>query len=373
MFAIDIRQFIRDLKQVDCVLFFLCAMLLLTGCIFLYGAGAQIGGEFSHYWWRQLQWAGVGTVCMFGVMAVDYRVLGRWSWLLYLTGLFLLVLVLVFGREINGARSWLVLPGGRTLQPSELMKPAVILLLAWCMSHRGISHFRAEKLVLTSIITGLPFLLIALQPDLGTGLVYLPIACVILFINGLRVKWMVITLIVVIALAPVGHRFLRPHQQERIRTFMHPSEDVSDAGWNAHQSLIAVGSGGLWGKGYMQGTQHVLGFLPRTVASNDFIFSVIAEESGFIGSGAMVCAFIGLILCCLRVAATAADKFGAYIAIGAAAMYFIHVYVNIGMTIQAAPIIGIPLPFVSYGGSYMICTMISLGLVQNVYMRRHSD
>jgi len=216
----------------------------------------------------------------------------------------------------------------------------------------------------------IPAVLICLQPDWGTALVFVPFTVVIVFLAGIPWKWVAGGCLAVLLAGPLIYQTLEPHQKNRIRTFVQPSQDVSDAGWNAHQSLLAVGSGGLWGKGFMKGTQHVLGFLPRTVAPTDFIFSVIAEEAGFVGAGAVVCAFLGVILCCLRTAALASDDLGCYVAAGVAAVIFTHVYINIGMTVQAAPIIGIPLPFVSYGGSFMVSVMICAGMVQSVHVRR---
>ncbi len=364
------RSLIDWLKQLDFTLLLLTSMLLFAGCLFIYGVGQEAGGEFVRYWVKQLMWLGLGMGAFVAVVCVDYRLWGRWSWLLYTGGVALLVLVLVVGREVHGARSWLVVPGG-TLQPAEVMKPATVLLLAWVGSRPALELKHVGHVGILGVVAACPVLLVALQPDWGTCLTFIPVFLAIVFAGGLRWRWLVLAVLMAVVSAPLVYEFgLAPHQQQRIRTFLHPSEDVSDSGWNAHQSLLAVGSGGVWGKGYMRGTQHVLGFLPRTVAPTDFIFSVVAEESGFVGAGAMVCAFVGVILCCLRTAAVAADRFGAYLATGVAALFFIHAFVNVGMTVGVAPIIGIPLPFVSYGGSFMLCCMIALGLVQNVHMRR---
>lgn len=221
------------------------------------------------------------------------------------------------------------------------------------------------------LVAAVPVLLVGLQPDWGTALVFVPMALAVVLVAGLGWRWIACGLLLVVVAAPMLYRTcLAPHQKARIRTFLRPSEDVSRTGWNAHQSLLAVGSGGLRGKGFQKGTQHVLGFLPRNVAPTDFIFSVVAEESGFLGAGGLVVAFAVLVLRCLRTAALARDDFGAYLAVGVAAMFLTHAYINAGMTVRAFPIIGIPLPFVSYGGSFMLNTMISAGLVQSVYVRR---
>lgn len=368
-----VAKLLRTTRLLDPVLLFLTVALLLTGVLFIYGAGRQMGGNYAGLWIRQLLWIGLGLGAAAAVLSVDYRKLGRYSLVLYLGGATLLVLVLIIGREINGARSWLAF-GRLTLQPAELMKPATVLALAWAVSRPGIRMERGDRLLLLLVLTGIPVALIGKQPDYGTALVFLPIGGVLLFLGGIRWRWIVAAALAIALLAPVLYRYgLAPHQRERIQTFLQPTEDIANAGWNAHQSMLAVGSGGLMGKGYMQGTQYVLGYLPRTVASTDFIFSVLAEESGFVGAGAVLIAFLGIVLCCLRAATVASDAFGAYIAAGVAVMISVHIFINVGMTIRVAPIIGIPLPLVSYGGSFMLSTLICLALVQNVYVHRGEE
>lgn len=358
------------LKRLDISLVILSLVLLASGILFVYGAGHQIGGKFEAYWWRQLAFTILGVGAFTTCVVIDYRILGRWSWLLYLAGISLLILVLVAGREINNAKSWLVL-FRFTLQPAELAKPASVIFLAWLTSRPVFRINRILDLLIFGLLASLPVLLIAQQPDYGTALVFVPAAFAILFTGGLSWRFILMALLIVMLASPLVYHFvLAPHQRDRIQTFMNPADDISDAGWNAHQSLLAVGSGGTTGKGFMKGNQHVLGYLPKTVASTDFIFSVIGEETGFIGAGAIVCAFVGILICCLRTAANAPDRFGALICAGVTGILLTHVYVNVGMTIRAAPIIGIPLPFLSYGGSFMLGTMISLGLVQSVHVRR---
>lgn len=360
----------RVLKRLDVSFVVLALVLLVSGILFIYGTGTRIGGRFEAYWWRQLAFSVLGLGAFIGCVVIDYRALGRWSWLLYLGGLGLLVAVLIIGEEINNAKSWIRL-AGFTLQPSELAKPAVILFLAWLASRPVFRINRMLDLIIFGMLACLPIALIAKQPDYGTALVFVPGIFAILFVGGLSWRIICTALVVVLLASPLAYNFvLAPHQRERIQTFVNPGEDISDTGWNAHQSLIAVGSGGMTGKGFMKGNQHVLGYLPKTVASTDFIFSVIGEETGFIGAGAAVCAFLGILICCLRTAATAADRFGSLICAGVTGVLITHVYVNIGMTVRAAPIIGIPLPFLSYGGSFMLGTMICLGLVQSVHVRR---
>ena len=363
------RGSFRTLKEIDILLVLLMSALLVIGFLFIYGTGQQIGGDFTGYWQRNLMWIGLGSVGFLFFSLIDYHLLAKWSWLMYIAGILLLILVLIAGKEINNARSWLPVMGF-TIQPAELAKPVTLLFLCWLVSRPGFRINRIPDLIFFGIISGLPFFLITQQPDYGTALVYIPIALVIAFFGGLSWRLIAGGAVALIVVCPLAYNLLlAPHQQDRIKTFVTATEDVSDTGWNAYQSMLAVGSGGVYGKGFMNGTQHTLGYLPQTVAPSDFIFSVIGEETGFIGSGAVLCAFLGVLLCCLRHASLASDKLGSYICLGVATLLFVHVYVNIGMTIGASPIIGIPLPFISYGGSFMLCIMACMGLVENVYMR----
>lgn len=367
------RTFLTRLAGLDPALTVLTAVLLGVGCLFIYGTGQQIGGRFEHYWIRQLLWLAVGVIGFVLVAVVDYRRIGVWSIVFYAAGLASLAAVLVFGQEINNARSWFRV-WRFTVQPAEFAKPSTILFLAWLASRRGVHLSRSIDLVLFAILASLPLILIARQPDWGTALVFVPLALAIAFVAGLPWRFILCGAVLAAVTGPLAYQLvLGERQKERIQTFFNPAEDISDAGWNAHQSLLAVGSGGTFGKGFMRGTQHVLGYLPKTVAPTDFIFSVIGEEAGLVGAGALVCAFLGILICCLRAAALAPDSFGTCICAGAAGMIFAHMYVNIGMTVRAAPIIGIPLPLVSYGGSFMLSTMALLGLVQSVYIRRNKE
>lgn len=348
----------------------LMAVLLFTGMMFIYGSGTQLGGGFANLWRRQALWIVCGSLTFVVTAAIDYRILARFSFLFYLGANGVLVSLFFIGKTVNQAKSWLDI-GPIALQPSELAKPLIMLFLAWLATRSG----QLKTLGGTGlfVIAGvLPAVLIALQPDWGTALVFIPITLVIAFSGGIRWKYLLYALLVVIVVLPVSyHVILGNRQRKRIQTFLNPGEDIMGAGYNAHQSLLAVGSGGGTGKGYRGGNQYKLGYLPRTVSQTDFIFSVIGEETGFIGGVMLIAALLGLIGCCLRTAALAADRLGAVLCSGVGAFLFIHSYINIGMTVGAAPIIGIPLPLVSYGGSFTIATMACLGLVQNVFARRH--
>lgn len=390
----------RLLLRMDRTMLGLNLLLLSTGLLFIYGVGQEVGGDFRSQWQRQVLYVILGLCTYVLCTLLDYRRLADWSWLVYLASLILLVLVLTgLGVARNGSRSWLLVPGlGVPFQPAELAKPAALLFVAWLASHPLLRAARLHPVVPCLAAVSLPVGLILIQPDFGTALVFLPFTLAIAFTARLRWRWILAAGVLVL----IAGRFLYPrlesYQQDRIKVFLDaPSSlaiataspflsaplrleverrqtalfGLSSDTWNAQQSLLAVGSGGLWGKGFMKGTQHVLGFLPRNVASSDFIFSVVGEESGFVGAAGMVCALMGVLLCALRTAAGARDALGGYIAVGAAVLIFTHAIINIGMTVKAAPIVGLPLPFISHGGSFMLCTMACVGLVQSVHVRRH--
>ncbi len=297
---------------------------------------------------------------------------------------------------MNGAHRWIPLPGF-TLQPSELAKIAVIIGLASYLGAPDRDMDEWKTFFGCAAITGLPFLLIAAEPDLSTSLILAPISLTIMLYCGVQRRLLLIAVAVVFLLAallcfwikyettpkieelPATDRptlvlpkmpLLEDYQKGRIKVFLTQDHDLADAGWNKLQSQIAVGSGGLHGKGYLNGTQNILGFLPRTVAPTDFIFCVIAEETGFLGGVCFVLLYAMLLVRCMRASLRAREEFGRLMALGIGVMLFCHVFVNIAMTIGILPITGLPLPLLSYGGSFMVSTMIALGLVQSVYHRR---
>ena len=389
----------------DWIAVLLEAILLAIGVAFIYGAGVQIGGDFAKMWYRQLAWIGLGSAIYVVTATVDYHFWARHSWLLYLGGLLLLVVVLAFGKTINNTRGWLLVPGVGFLQPVELAKPCTLLLLAWLGTRPALrqSHLGEwlPAIVLTAVMA-VPVGLICLQPDVGTAMVFLPVTLALVFLTGFRWRWFLLGGALIVAITPALYNKMKPYQQDRVKVFaeapaeglinlaapvlsetaesrarerlaefLKPKEGTSKPDdWNAVQSLLSVGSGGFSGKGYLKGTQHLLGYLPRTIATTDFIFSVIAEETGFLGASTLLALLTGLMLCFCRTALLARDRLGTFIALGAAVIFTTHIVINISMTIRAAPIVGLPLPFVSYGGSFMLGTMLLAGLVQSVAIHR---
>lgn len=354
----------------------LAAGLLATGLAFIYSASWRgeetgiVGAWFS----RQIWWAAIGVAVALALAAVDYRFWIRQAWWLYLAALALLALVLVAGTKVYGAYRWLNV-FGVLVQPSEFAKVALVVLLARVLGG-GALHARSFGTVAVGLLlTALPFGLILVEPDLGTAAVLVPTAVIMLFAAGAALRYLAGLFLlglagIAAALSPLGHFMLSEYQRERILTFLDPSRDPLGSGWNALQSAIAVGSGGLSGKGFLNGTQSVLGFLPRTVSPTDFIFPVIAEEKGFIGASLLLLAFAGLLTCYVRTAWTAKDPAGSLLATGIAGLLFCHVFVNVGMTIGLLPITGLPLPLISSGGSFMVSTLAGFGLVQSVHVRR---
>lgn len=352
------------------------AILLATGLAFVYSASwrGEEAGLVGAWFPRQIWWVALGGITAMVLVAVDYRFWLRHAWWLYAASLGLLVLVLVAGTKVYGASRWLNV-FGVLVQPSEFAKLTLVVVLARLLGGGGIKPRSFGLVAVALLIAALPFLLIVVEPDLGTAVVLAPTVLAMLFAAGAPFRYLGGLGVmgvggVAAVLSPLGHVLLGEYQRERILTFLDPSRDPLGAGWNAIQSAIAVGSGGVWGKGFLNGTQNVLGFLPHTVAPSDFIFPVIAEEKGFVGASLLLLVFAVLLTCYIRTAWTAKDPAGSLLATGIAGLFFSHVVVNIGMTIGLLPITGLPLPLVSSGGSFMVSTLAGFGLVQSVHVRR---
>lgn len=348
-------------------------LLLTIGALFIYGTGQQVGGiHAALIWKKQLLFMGIGIVIWFFLIFFDYRWLIPGTFVIYPVSLVLLVAVLLFGTELYGAKRWLSI-GGFSYQPSELAKLGVILVVSFLLSRRKADINKPLWALGVVSLTAVPFLLIYKEPDLGTALVLLPIVGAILFAAHLKLRWILALLVLLLATAPILYMNLKPYQKERIHTFLNPESDPTDLGWNAVQANLAVGRGGVTGKGFMEGTHCSLGYLPRTVANSDFIFPVIAEETGFIGAFFLLTLYAVLMFSILRTAMLAPDDFGRYLCVGIGALLMTHVAVNIGMCIRLLPITGLPLPLVSYGGSFMVSMMIYLGIIQSVYANRKQE
>jgi rod shape determining protein RodA len=370
--------------------------LLVLGVMFVYSS-CYVGDDtvVRPLYERQLVWLVAGLFCYVGFALYDYHRFKRISWGIYVSSLVLLVLVLLMGKTIYGAKRWLMLFGenGIGIQPSEIAKLATIVLLAHRLSEVGRNLSDPREVAMTLGLIALPVALVMNQPDLGTALVFVPTAFLMMFVAGVPFRYLgsLVSIGLVLVGLLLGGLFLparlgaSEETQERIRhltglgdyqagrieVFFHPEKDPLGAGWNKRQSEIAVGSGGLWGKGYLHGTQNILGFLPRSVAPTDFIYSVIAEEKGFVGSLVVLVLFGALLVSGMLTALRTRDPMGRLLCVGVVSLFFCHVFINIAMTVGIMPITGLPLPLLSYGGSFMIVMMSALGIVQSVYIRSH--
>jgi rod shape determining protein RodA len=289
---------------------------------------------------------------------------------MYLAGIVFLILTRFMGTKVYGARSWLQL-GPFNFQPAQLAVIAGIMVLALFLTQfRQISPML--RLAGAAAICGAPCLLILMQPDLGETIIWGPVLLAMLFVAGIPFRYLLAIILVVVALLPLAFYFgLKPYQQDRITAFLNPAIDPKGAAWAINQSLIAIGSGGWAGKGFLApNTQIELGFLPATAVHNDYIFSAIAEQWGFVGGAFLIGAFGLLLLSCLFIAFTARDQFGMLLVVGIAALIFTHIFQNVGMTIALLPITGVPLPLISYSGSFILVIMFGLGVANSVWVHR---
>jgi len=367
----SISQNLQALKRMHGLLTLAMVILIVASVAFVYSASYRGPGVPmpSLYKW-QLVWFAIGLAIYLVASLVDYRLVCQWAAVWYAVAVGLLLLVLVVGKSVHGSKSWLGF-GGFGIQPSEFAKLASIIALAYYLFHRTQQQRRQWATLLGALaVVGLPVLLILAQPDLGSAMVLMPICFGLLFVAGAKVKHLILVVMIGLALMPVAWLKLKPYQKARLTNFLHPDQDPINTGWNLNQSLIAVGTGGWTGKGYLQGTQNQLGYMPRPVTTSDFLFTVIAEEKGYLGSVCVVGLYTVILFSGLRIAAEARDRLGMLLATGVVAMLFFHVFINMGMTIGLMPITGLPLPLLSYGGSFVLASMTALGLLQNVWIHR---
>ena len=328
-------------------------------------------GGASREYWTQIYAIGLGLAAMVVCLSVDYRSLVDKAHWIYLGLLVLLLAVLLFGAVRGGSRRWLDL-GVFNLQPSEFVKAGVALVLAKLLGESRKAELSNQDLFLATVLTLVPLVLISRQPDLGTAVTLLPVLGAIVFAAGLSMRYLAIGAVVAVVLAPIAWSFaLEDYQKSRIVTFLDPEQDPRGAGYQQIQARITVGSGGGLGKGFMQGTQGQLRFLP--VAHNDFIFSVLAEEQGFAGVVVALALYLFVIMRSLDAARLSKDRVGTFVVLGVLASFTFQVVYNITMSAGLAPVKGLTLPLMSYGGSSMIATLAGFGLVLGVKMRRFTN
>jgi rod shape determining protein RodA len=356
----------NSLRDLDWVLLVITLILCGLGVLQIYSA--TLGTVWEDAWWKQIIYISMGVFVFWVFAQIDYHYLLARVPALYIASIIALIAVFIVGRSAMGAKRWIILPGGIQFQVSEFIKLVIILLVA-----RFLTELRSEQLEFKDMLklgglVGVPMLLVLKQPDLGTSLTYLPALAVGLFLAGLRWKYVILVGVVAVLGLPVGWHFLKPYQKARLVSFMDPERDPRGTGYQMIQSKIAVGSGGMWGKGVTKGSQTQLRFLP--VPHTDFIFSAFAEENGFVGAIVVLALYFVLIMQIVQNAQTAPDRAGMYICMGVAGLLLFHLLVNVGMVVGRMPVTGIPLPLMSAGGSSILSNFMLLGLVNNVRLRR---
>lgn len=318
---------------------------------------------------KQLYWIMGGMVLMFLVSLINYQVLLENSHWLYVASLVSLVAVALFGRKYLGARRWIQLPGGQHFQPSEWVKLVLILAMAKYFSEESDQSASLSDVIKAGLIAAVPMALVLKQPDMGTALTYVPVALMALFLGGIQFRHAAVILLVAGVLAPAAwHYGLKPYQKQRLTIFLHPEADTQKGGYQLDQSKIAVGSGGIWGKGVRKGTQTQGSFLPEP--HTDFIFAAWCEEHGFVGAMILLLLYLMVLMRLVHNAQTAPDRAGGFVIMGVVAVLIFHILVNIGMVVGFMPVTGIPLPLMSYGGSSLLFMFLALGIVMNIRMRR---
>lgn len=358
----------RELKNVEWSLLIVAIILSVIGLVALFSATQET--EYDEFK-KQIIWLGISLVIMIIVMCIDYEMIVKFSPIFY--GIFIVLLIAVlFTSAVNGATSWFDI-GAFSFQPGEFAKVFVILFLAFTISkiqeRRKEDINKLTRLSIIAVVLAVPVLLIIKQPDYGTAAAFLIATVLMLITAGIDKKYIIISAILVVIAVPLLYNFVLPqHAKQRIDIFLNPESDPRGSGYNIIQSKLAIGAGGLTGMGLLKGNQTQLGFLyPKTT---DFIFSVIGEEMGFIIAGTIIILYILLITKSIYVAKTAKDDIGSLIAIGITGIFLFHVLENIGMVMGLLPITGVPLPFISYGGSSLITNFICIALLLNISSKR---
>jgi rod shape determining protein RodA len=358
----------RYLSAKDTDLLLLVIVLLICGVGVLQIYSATLDTNFHSAWWKQIFYIFGGLFLMWLILAVDYHSLLHYVPILYVASVVMLLVTAVVGAQIFGSKRWIPLPGGIHLQVSEFVKLVIILLVARYLTDLKADELEIWEMAKLAGMVGLPAVLVLMQPDLGTALTYMAVLITGAFLAGLRWKYVATIAIVALLVLPVGYHFLKDYQKARLVSFMDPERDPTGTGYQLIQSQIAVGNGGMFGKGVTKGTQTQLRFLP--VPHTDFIFSAFAEEHGFVGVVVVLSLYFVMIMRIVQNAQSAPDRSGMYICMGLAGLLLFHTLVNVGMVVGRMPVTGIPLPFMSAGGSSIWSNFLALGLVNNVRLRR---
>ena len=359
---------LRKLLGMNWLLFAAVLVIALAGILFIHGASYLHPTE--RYWQQQAKWVGIGLVVFFVVTLTDYRWV-KWVGVpMYLASIVLVALTYTgMGVEVNKAKCWLRLPVIGVFQPGQIAAVGGILTIALFLSYARRWH-AAIRIAVTGIIAAPAMVLILKQPDLGMTVAWIPVILTMLWLCGLPLRWLALVVLAGLTLLPLVMNFaLKPYQRDRVVTFMDPDVDPRGTSYGVNQSLIAIGSAGIRGKGFKApDTQLELGLIPSAEAHTDYIFATIGEQWGFLGGLAVIATYGVLLIACMLTAARATDLFGVLIVGGITAQVFFHVFQNIGMTIALMPITGLPLPLISYGGTFALMLMFSFGLVNSVWV-----
>jgi len=356
----------RSIRDFDWGLLVISLLICSAGVLQIFSA-THDAPPWEDAWWKQIIWIVGGLILMWLATQIDYHTLMGQVPILYALTLALLIGTYLVGATVFGSRRWIGY-GGAKFQVSEFAKLVIILLVARYLSELKEDLLAGRELLKLAGLVGIPLVLVLKQPDLGTALTYLPVLGAGIFLAGLRWKYIAIISVVVALAVPVSWHFLKDYQKARLVSFVDPSKDPKGSGYQVIQSKIAVGQGGLWGRGVTKGTQTQLRFLP--VPHTDFIFSAFAEEHGFVGVVVVLGLYFLLLMQIVQNAQLAPDRAGLYICMGVAALILFHVLVNVGMVVGRMPVTGIPLPLMSSGGSNILSMFLMLGLVNNVRLRR---
>jgi rod shape determining protein RodA len=357
----------RSFRDFDWPLLVIALIICALGVLQIYSATHD--GKWHNVWWKQVLWVIIGLGLMWVVTSIDYHTLLGQVPILYCVSIGALLLTFAIGDVIFHSRRWITIPGtGIQIQTSEFEKIVIILLVARFLSELKSDEIGIRELLKLGGLVGIPTALVMSQPDFGTGATYLPILAGGVLLAGIRWRYLAIVVIVCALALPGAWYVLKDYQRARLTTFVDPSADPRGRGYQVIQSKIAVGNGGMWGRGVTQGTQTKLRFLP--VPHTDFIFSGFAEEHGFVGVVVVLGLYFLLLMQVVQNAQTAPDRAGMYVCMGIASLLLFHVLVNVGMVVGYMPVTGIPLPLMSYGGSNTFSVFVMLGLVNNVRLRR---
>lgn len=374
---------LRKFLGMNWILFATMAGLLVFGVFAIYSACWMRESDLAFVWRSQVKAILIGLIAFFGASLIDYRWLKLAGIPFYLVGVGLLIYTMVNGIEVNGQKGWIALPGGKTMQTSQPAIAGGIVLVGLVLGglHKVHPIFRNHflRLIVACLVGGIPFLLVLATGDFGSAIVWVPVVGAMILVGSIPFRYLIVIMLCGTMMLPYAYFFgLKDYQKKRITVpidmLMGRKVDTLGPAYSAHNNMLAIGSGGFTGKGFKSNdTMNYKGFITPATAINDFIFAVLAEEHGFRGSVLMLSGFLLLLLQCLFVAFYSRDMFGRFLVVGVVALLFAHIFQNVGMNLLLMPITGIPLPLISFGGTFVVIVMFLLGLVQSVWVHRAVD